>query len=248
MDVDQLLRTAGATWRDQCPPIRTPAVPGRFAGASRRPVRFPLRPVVAAAVVVAAVAAAVWLWPHPAGSGHGPAPVGSGADPGPTAPRSAPGTPAPAHSPPRLADCTGAQLEASLGSVGPANGNENVWILLRNTSDSPCWLGGLPPLSGVPSGGTAVSLPFAASTDPAYADPGPVSGPGNLVPGGYGTFHLTVGLNGCAKFPGHYDTLRIGTGNGSHVDMPYPTELTLGCLGYEAQVGPIPSPGAIPGG
>lgn len=246
MDVDQLLRTAGATWRDQrSAPVRVPPLAQLDTGSVRPPARPGLRVVAAAAVVVAATATAVWLWPRAAAPG--PLPVGSTADPGPTASATGPATSPPASSPARAADCSGARLEATLGSAGPTNGNENVWILLHNTGGSPCWLGGLPPLSGVHPDGTAVTLPFAASTDPGYADPGPVTGPGNLAPGGYGTFHLTVGLNDCPKFPGHFETLRIGLGTGGYVDMPYPVELTMGCLGYETQAGPIPSPGAIPG-
>jgi hypothetical protein len=243
MEIDRLLRQSGAGWRERySTPLAIPQFEETTMPASRSTSRF-LAPLASAAVIVviAVIVAIVSRSSHSSTAG-GP---GGTSSTNPTAHPTASAS-ATRSSGPAAGNCTGAQMSATVGLAGPANGTENIFILLRNTSQHACRLGGLLPLSGVRADGTIVKLPFAGSTNPAYADPGPVTGPGPVDPGKYGAFHVTVGLN-CAPPSGKYVTLRIGLGAGEHVDMAYPSQFSLGCLGYEAPAGPISSPDALAG-
>lgn len=151
----------------------------------------------------------------------------------------------------RPARCTARELSASVGEHGPANGTENIVILLHNTSATSCWLGGLLPLSATHTDGTVAPLRFLASTDPALAgSPATATGPGPVEPGRYGAFLVTECLTGghkCAARSTLYVTLRIQLAPGQLVTMPYPSVFRLGTPGDEGVAEPVPSATGILG-
>jgi hypothetical protein len=240
MDIDRRLHQSGERWRaEHSTPLSPPAFEEESMPARRRTVRV-LAPLAVAAVVIAIIVIVATV-AHPSRSG----PVAHPA--GPSAKATALPTPAVSPSPAApAANCAGAQLTASVGRAGPANGTENIFILLHNTSANACQLGGILPLTGVRADGTTVSLAFEGSTDPGVADPGPVTGPGPVPADTYGTFHVTVGLS-CAPPTGTFTKLRIGLGAAQYVEMPYPPQFALGCAGHEAPAGPISSLDALGG-
>jgi hypothetical protein len=196
--------------------------------------RVPLRrvwlPALATAAAVAVVSTATVLVLHGNGSsGHG-----AGAPPPTTGSAGRPST--------GPAACTGSDLAPTIdpSRTGPANGTENVIILLRNTGAQPCRLAGLVTLRGVMSNGSTVGLGFHSSLDPGYADPAPATGPGTVAPGALGALHLTLQLNDCATPVVHYARLQIRFASGSSVAMSFPAQLALsGCYGFVAQPGPV---------
>ena len=119
-------------------------------------------------------------------------------------------------------------------------GAEQVVLLFRNIGATPCWLGGLPAMSGITSGGRTLPMHFMATTDPGYANPFPANGPGVLAPGALGALHLTLQLNGCTKRGASYQDLAITFRPGQTLTMRFPSQLALsGCLGNEAGAGPV---------
>ena len=151
----------------------------------------------------------------------------------------------------RRARCKAGQLTASVGQHGPANGTENVVIVLRNTSTTVCLLDGLLPLTATNEKGDIHRLGFHASSDPAVAAAPPnASGSSALRPGQYAAFILTECLTAgtkCATSPSHYVTLHVRVADGL-VDMPYPHALTLGTPGTEGVARPVRSPSRVLGG
>ena len=84
--------------------------------------------------------------------------------------------------------------------------------------------------------------------DSATAYPSPVV-PGNVEPGDSGAFWVTTWLN--AGLPGfhtrgvanlHYASLVIEFSLKEHVEMPWPSDLSKGCLAGESPAGPFPQP------
>jgi hypothetical protein len=152
--------------------------------------------------------------------------------------------------PTRAAACTAGQLEGSVGEDGPANGTENIVILLRNISAAGCWLGGVLPLSASRASGVVRELPFHASSDPAVARQPAATGPGLVKPGRYGAFMVTVCLAAgtkCEAPPLHFVTLRIQLARDQIISMPYPPAFKLGTPGTESAAEPVPSPTGILG-
>jgi Protein of unknown function (DUF4232) len=146
--------------------------------------------------------------------------------------------------------CEARQLTASLGQHGPANGSENVVIVLRNTSATACRLGGLLPLSATDDRGVTRDLHFEMSSDPAVAAAPRNSDPGPLLPKRYGAFIVTECLTAgtkCAATLPHYVSLHIRV-DGALVDMPYPDPLRLGPPGTEGVAQPVRSRSRILGG
>jgi hypothetical protein len=141
------------------------------------------------------------------------------------------------------AACTATSISAAVGEKGPANGTENVIVLLRNTGARACWLGGLLTLDGVTTNGNpATHLQFHASADPADANPGPVTGPGLVQPNAYGALLVSFCINQppgkCPAPVEAYAKLRIELGT-SAVDIPYPDVFRIGAFGNEGPVGPV---------
>lgn len=227
--MDHLLRDAGEQWRrDHTAPLAAPPFDTNPI-ADRPAVVRRLAPLAAIPAVIAIVLVVV-LVVHPAG----PAPSQSNGGPTPST--------TPSTTPQPVATCTGEQLPASVVTMGAAGGTEHIWIALENTSTTPCRLGGFLSLTGVRSNGTTARLPIATSSAPGVA--GAVRGPGTVAPGGYGAFGIAMGLN-CTPNIGKYAELRIGLGSGEYVEIPYPSELSLGCADYETEAGPIPSLAAL---
>ncbi len=155
-------------------------------------------------------------------------------------PGAAPGSTASDHP----ADCVGKDLTVQVDPTrtGPLAGAENVVLLVQNTGTAPCWLAGTPTLWGLNTSGEQTQLPFAASLDPAAANPAPATGPGVLPPSGHGALHLTMQLNNCPTASRDYVQLKIGLHLGDSLLMPYPAQLKLsGCFGNEAAIGPVNS-------
>ena len=125
----------------------------------------------------------------------------------------------------RRARVPGSQLSASIGPHGPAAGTENILLLLHNTSDRTCTLGGLPTLTGVRADGTTSPLGFRRTSNHAYIAL-TTTGAGPLPPGGRGGMNVTEGLNNCTKL-GTFACLRIALQGNQHVDMPWPGVLSL---------------------
>lgn len=119
-------------------------------------------------------------------------------------------------------------------------GAEQVVLLFRNTGRTPCWMGGLPAVSGVAADGRTARLRFWASADLAYSNPQPAYGPGTVPVGGLGALHLSIGLAECHTRGVMYSRLIIGFEHRQDVFVPYPRELALsGCKGNEAEAGPV---------
>jgi hypothetical protein len=234
------LGTYGQRWREQQP---VPGlVPGGFGARRRTSPR--LWVALAAAAAVAVIAGVTWavhlsMDQTPATPG-GPTPTLSPSSP-PTSASPSP-SPSPSTSPSTSAAaapaCLGSQLSASIGPHGPAAGTEGILILLHNTSDRTCTLGGLPTLTGVRSDGTVVDLGFRR-TSGVGAPITPVTGGGTVAPGGQGAFAVSEGLNNCPKL-GSFAKLRIALGAQGHVDMVWPAEFSVGCPSYQGPAGPIP--------
>jgi hypothetical protein len=170
----------------------------------------------------------------------GPTPTLSPSSP-PTSASPSP-SPSPSTSPSTSAAaapaCLGSQLSASIGPHGPAAGTEGILILLHNTSDRTCTLGGLPTLTGVRSDGTVVDLGFRRTSDQASIAL-TTTGPGPLPPGGRGGIDLTEGLNNCTKLA-TFAYLRIALPGNQHVDMPWSGVLSQGCPGNQGPAGLLP--------
>ncbi len=150
----------------------------------------------------------------------------------------------------RAATCTAGQLEGSVGENGPANGTENIVILLRNISAAGCWLGGVLPLSASQANDVVRQLLFHGSTDPAVARQPATTGPGLLKPGHYGAFIVTVCLAARTKCEASHlqlVTLRIQLPGNQIISMPYPAAFKLGMPGTESAAEPVPSPTGILG-
>ncbi len=211
-----------------------------------QPRRYPrLLAPVAVAAAVAVIAAGVGIAVIVSRSPGGAPVAGSTVSAAPTGATSAsPPATAPSSSAARPADCVGTQMTVTIVAAGPVHDVENVVVVLRNTSQSPCWLGGLPLVSGELADGSTRSLPFNASTDPGFADPGPVQGPGVVPAGGWGGLHLTFNTR-CTPTQ-HYTKLLIPLG-GILAEIPYPKEFTLGCPLDEAIAGPIADPNNVLG-
>ena len=227
----------GQRWREQQPV----PVPGGLGVRRRTSPRGWV--ALAAAAAVAVIAGGTWavhlsVDETPVTPG-GPIPTLSPSSP----PASASPSPSasPSTSPTSAAAapaCLGSQLSASIGLAGPAAGEETIVVVLRNTSARPCYLAGLLPLTGVRSDGTVVDLGFRR-TSGVGAPITPVTVSGNVAPGGQGAFAVSEGLNNCPKL-GTFAKLRIGLDSGTHVEMTWPPEFSLGCPGYEGPAGPIP--------
>ena len=139
---------------------------------------------------------------------------------------------------PPAADCVASQLRPSLGSAGAAAGTGIVQILLQNVSSERCYLGGLLPLQGVTVSGTSSRLIFPGDSSTAY--PSPVV-PGNVEPGNVGAFWVTTELNGCQRGT-RFAQLVIELSPKEHVQMPWLTDMSSGCLFAESAAGPFAQP------
>jgi hypothetical protein len=145
----------------------------------------------------------------------------------------------------RAVACTAGQLEGSVGENGPANGTENIVILLRNIGTAGCRLGGVLPLSASQGNGAVRELPFHASSDPAVARQAATTGSGLVRPGRYGAFMVTMCLAAgtkCRASPLQLVTLRIQPAQDQIISMPYPPAFKLGTPGTESAAEPIPRP------
>ena len=239
------LGTYGQRWREQQP------VPGPVPGGlGERHRTSPRRWVALAAAAAVAVIAGVTWTAHlsmdqtPATPG-GPTPTLSPSSPPASASPSPSPSPSTSTSPTSATAapaCLGSQLSASIGPHGPAAGTENILILLHNTSDRTCTLGGLPTLTGVRADGTVVDLGFRRTSDQASIAL-TTTGPGPLPPGGRGGINLTEGLNNCTKL-GTFAYLRIALPGNQHVDMPWSGVLSQGCPGNQGPAGLLP-PGTL---
>jgi hypothetical protein len=76
--------------------------------------------------------------------------------------------------------------------------------------------------------------------DSATSYPSPVV-PGDVAPGGFGAFWVSTQLNGCADGV-RFASLVIELSPRQHVQMPWPTYMSHGCLASESAAGPIPQP------
>lgn len=243
--LERVLQATAAKIRPAAPdPDAARALADRPVAADGHRPRQWLLPVAAAAAVLAAVTVPI-LVVH---SNQTHTPVGSGGNNSPATtppPSSSPSASTSSSSSPtssaagRPANCTAAQLSPSVLQSGTAQGTEAVVIGLRNTSTASCWLSGIPTLQGVTAGGTAVTLPFTRSADPAYVQQDPVTGPGAVPAGALGAFRASMQVNGCAKSAAGYTRLAIQLGDGVRIEMPYPAELSVsGCFGGLGQTGP----------
>ena len=117
-------------------------------------------------------------------------------------------------------------------------GTGHTQVLLQNVSGQRCYLGGVFPLQGVTASGTATRLVFPGDSATSY--PSPVV-PGNVAPGGFGAFWVSTQLNGCAN-GARFASLVIELSPQQHVQMPWPTYMSHGCLAAESAAGPFPQP------
>lgn len=256
MDIDRRLHEAGERWREsQGPSLEHPA-PVRLEDDAPTPKwRKGLVPLAAAAATAGIAFGIVSL--HGATTGGHEVPAGSITTPSlvvtssPPKPSTSSQPSNPVTAPPAAA-CVGSQLRPSVGTSGAAAGAGNTQILLRNVSGQGCYLAGVFPLQGVKASGTTTRLVFPG--DSADAFPSPVV-PGNLAPGDFGAFwvsnYLNAGQPGDAVGtpPGNrcqvgvrYASLVIELSPKEHVQMPWPIDLSKGCLFSESAAGPFPQP------
>lgn len=268
MDIDRRLHEAGQRWREsQEPALQPPSAARLGEAAPPRQWRKGLAPMAAAAAVAAIIFGFVSV--HGATTGAPQLPAGSVTTPVPSvsststepstlAARAAAAAVAAAEtaraaraaadaemarrlhkvtSPPAAA-CVASQLRPSLGRAGAAAGTGIVQVLLKNVSAERCYLGGLLPLQGVTTSGTSSPLIFPGDSATAY--PSPVV-PGNVEPGNLGAFWVTTQLNGCQKGT-RFAQLVIELSPKEHVQMPWLTDMSSGCLFSESPAGPFPQP------
>lgn len=265
MDIDRRLHESGQRWREsQGPALQPPSAAILEEAAPPHPWRKALAPMAAAAAVAAIIFGFVSV--HGATTRAPQLPAGSVTTPSPSvsSPSTEPSTSAAriaaaataAHEAaraaaaaelarriqngtwPPAADCVASQLRPSLGSTGAAAGTGIVQILLQNVSSERCYLGGLLPLQGVTASGTSSRLIFPG--DSATAFPSPVV-PGNVEPGNVGAFWVSTQLNGCAN-GASFAQLVIELSPKEHVQMPWLTDMSSGCLFAESAAGPFLQP------
>ena len=149
-------------------------------------------------------------------------------------------TPPPPHTvtAPPVTTCISSQLLPSLGAAGSAAGTGIVQVLLQNISGQPCYLGGVLPLQGIAASGTLTRLVFPGDSATAY--PSPVV-PGNVAPGHFGAFWVTTQLNGCPN-GARYAALLIEFSPREQIKIPWPMDMSNGCLFTESAAGPFPQP------
>lgn len=258
MDIDDRLHEAGQRWREnQGPALHPPRLDSSGDDAPPRRWLWRLAPMAAAAAAAAIVLAILSLHGATTSTQGVPAGAATTHPPSLTSP-----SPKPSNSPspqpsntvtaPPAAACVGSQLRASLGRSGAAAGTGHVQILLNNVSNQPCYLGGVFPLQGVKASGTTTRLVFPG--DSATAFPSPVA-PGNVAPGHFGAFWISNMLN--AGQPGfavgappntgcqigvRYESLVIELAPQQHVKMPWPKDMSNGCLDAVSSAGPMTPP------
>ena len=265
MDIDRRLHEAGQRWREsQGPALLPPSAACLGEAAPPHKWRKGLAPMAAAAAVAAIIFGFVSV--HGATTGAPQLPAGSVTTPAPSvsSPSTEPSTSAARTAAkvaaakaearaaaaaemarrlqmltwPPAADCVASQLRPSLGSAGAAAGTGIIQILLQNVSAERCYLGGLLPLQGVTASGTSSRLIFPGDSATAY--PSPVV-PGNVEPGNVGAFWVTSELNGCQRGT-RFAQLVIELSPKEHVQMPWLTDMSSGCLFAESAAGPFPQP------
>jgi hypothetical protein len=251
MDIDRRLHEAGQRWRESQGPALRPPSPGDVAeDAPPRRWRKGLAPLAAAAAV-AAVAAIVFaiVGLHGTATNGQQVPVGAltthppsvtSSVPKPSTSTSSQPSNAVTAPPARAAACLGSQLRPSLGASGPAGGAGHTQILLQNVSGQACHLGGVLPLQGVYASGTTTRLVFPGPSNTAY--PSPVA-PGTVAAGDFGALWVSTQLNGCPN-GARFASLDIELSAQQHVQMPWPVDLSNGCLAAESAAGPFPQPTA----
>jgi len=149
-------------------------------------------------------------------------------------------TPQPSNTvtaPPATA-CISSQLLPSLGVAGPAAGTGHTQILLKNVSGQSCYLGGVLPLQGIAASGKLTRLVFPGDSATSY--PSPVV-PGDVAPGHFGAFWVSTQLNGCPNGV-RYAALLIEFTPREQIKIPWPMNLSNGCLSTESAAGPFPQP------
>ena len=257
MDIDRRLHEAGQRWREsQGPALQPPSAASLGQAAPPHQWRKGLAPMAAAAAAAGIVFGIVSL--HGATTGGQDLPAGSVTTPSPSvsSPTSEPSTSAAraaaraaaeaeaarrlSHtvSAPPAAACVGSQLRPSLGRAGAAMGTGQTQVLLQNVSGERCYLGGVLPLRGLTASGTTTRLVFPG--DSATSFPSPVV-PGNVEPGNLGAFWVTTELNGCQR-GSRFAQLVIELSPKEHVQMPWLTDVSSGCLYAESAAGPFPQP------
>jgi hypothetical protein len=246
MDIDRRLHEAGQRWRESQGPALRPPSPGDVEeDAPPRRWRKGLAPLAAAAAVAAIAFAIVGL--HGTSTDGQQVPAGALKTHSPSVPSSVtkPSTSSqPPNSvtapPPRATACVGSQLRPSLGASGAAAGAGHTQILLQNVSGRACHLGGVLPLQGVYASGTTTRLVFPGPSDTAY--PSPVA-PGVVAAGDFGALWVSTQLNGCPN-GARFASLDIELSAQQHAQMPWPMDLSNGCLAAESAAGPFPQPTA----
>jgi len=244
MDIDSRLREAGQRWREsQGPALEHPSPVSLEDDAPRHKWRKGLIPLAAAAAAAGIVFGIVSLHGATTNGLQVPAGTMTTHPSSVTSPLPKPSTSTSPHpsstvTAPPAAACVGSQLRPSLGTSGAAAGTGIVQVLLRNVSGAPCHLGGVFPLQGVKAAGATVRLVFPGPSETAY--PSPVM-PGNVDPGGSGAFWLTTELNGCQR-GARFAQLVIELSPKQHVQMPWPLDISNGCLLAESAAGPFPQP------
>ncbi len=260
MDIDRRLHEAGQRWREsQGPALLPPSLGSSGDNARTRQWRKGLAPVAAAVAAAGIVFGIVSLRGATTGGQQVPAGIMTTHPPSVSYPLPKPSTataPQPSNTvtapPPRAAACVGSQMRPSLGRSGPAAGTGHTQILLQNVSGQSCYLGGVFPLQGISASGTTTRLVFPG--DSATAFPSPVV-PGNVAPGDFGAFwvsnYLNAGQPGDAVGapPGNrcqvgvrYASFVIEFSPKEHVQMPWPTYMSNGCLAAESAAGPMTPP------
>lgn len=244
MDIDSRLREAGQRWRaSQGPELEHPRPASLEDDAPTGKRRKGLVPLAAAAAAAGIIFGIVSLQGASTNGQQVPAGTATTHPSSVTSPLPKPSTSTSPHpsstvtAPPAPA-CVGSQLRPSLGTTGPALGTGHTQILLKNVSGQRCYLGGVLPLQGVAASGTMTRLVFPGDSATSY--PSPVV-PGNVAPGGFGAFWVSTQLNGCAN-GARFASLVIELSPQQHVQMPWPTYMSHGCLAAESAAGPFPQP------
>jgi hypothetical protein len=256
MDIDRRLHEAGERWREsQGPSLEHPGPASLEVDAPTPKWRKGLVPLAAAAATAGIAFGIVSL--HGATTGGHEVPAGSITTPSLVVTSSQPkpstsSQPSNTVTAPPAAACVGSQLRPSVGTSGAAAGTGIVQVLLHNISGQACHLGGVFPLQGVKASGTTTRLVFPG--DSATAFPSPVA-PGNVAPADFGAFWVSNDLN--AGQPGYavgaplgnrcqvgvrYASLVIELSPREHVQMPWPIDMSKGCLAAESAAGPFPQP------
>jgi len=222
MDVEQRLRSAGERWRAEQATQGFDLDAARFLSTTkRRRVPTWVPPLGAAAAVLLLVGVVVASRTGVLGGNDAASPAGRNSASNPAGP--------PAK-PPR---CAATQMLPSVGRVLTKGSRQYTQIVLQNVDSTACVLDSVLPLLGESRTDTVTPLRFPEPSMSAF--PG-TNGTSIIAPDAQGDFWVTTDRT-CTQAARKFVGLRVEFGPGDWVTMPFPTQLSQGCLLAESGAG-----------